>query len=1038
MKTINSKFKKLLTFVLTFAMLLFASQTLFHIFSSKKVAYAVSSNILEVKLDNPNFVPSGSQSSYPIEPADYTLVNADFTEISDSENVNAENIGVIKRDEDEFKSLYPYSNPNNASEEYMLVIDSPASAHVGYVMDNAIAMSSNSNYMLTVDVFTNANGIAELYLVDSDNDNEILSSILFAGKANSWTTYTFVVKTNDNSSSNIKLAMFHNGAGAVLFDNLSAHQLNDSALSSVASDAVELDLNDQVITSYEMTSKNNYLFREGGSNLENSSYSYVLSDDKEAFDGTNEFAFRAENINKCSSLYTSSNDFLSLEQNRVYKISVKAKVIDLDGKITLSLIATNSDGDIASEDLADENPTITISSNTSSELMNNYSTFTFYVLSNPTEISNYRLSINFGGEDGAVGKLYISNVTVSYTNYSTFSNATGDNVASADLSSSTAITSDNVDEEGNTYLINGNFNSVEVEDYSKAYPITPSGWEVSSGNYQQYYGVVNTDSTEWAKWASSDYTNLINPNSPSGSFNNNILMLYNATNDTLSYTSTAKTLAVESNYRFTINIKTQNAPATISLVTTLKEKEVVLASTSVDTNFEWKTVELNLKTAYQALDVSLKITLNTSKGYGYLYADNALVNVSKNTVVADYSTSADLHDFYANNGKGDFATPNFISGESKDGVIYGIVNTNNINNNNIISSADAEQRTKFLSIGENKNILAIRSTDTTHYTVNSTIGFDLSTDKYYSISIKVFTYNHLNQTADKLDNLTASLSISGFDGGFTNITTASLNSDNTINNGWKTYTFYINPTSDVTNANIQFSLGSASNECAGTVFFTDIEFKDDLTDFNSVSEDEYNKILAQSSNSDENEDTESEEEPTNNLGNINWGYVLPTILFSLAIVIAVVGVCVRKIKWKKPVKKSKNEYDRNLTVNRQVYLRKATAIKESKLRELNKQLTNLTTQRSEYEAKYKKDLANLRDLKIKRADKSDINSVEKELKKNQRLVASIGVDISKVETEINYVKTDAYINSLIKKLSTDKTSTQQNETNENSEEKTNK
>ncbi len=1024
MRTINSSIKKSICYMLSLAMFLFASIGLIAIFDNEYVSYASSSNIKEIELNNPNFVPSGSQSSYPIDPSNYTLIGADFEEVEDSESVNATNIGTIKRDEEDFKNLYPYSNPNNTNEEYMLVIDSKSRANVGYIMDSAISMSADSNYMITVDVYTNASGIAELYLVDSNNDNEIVSSILFAGKANNWTTYTFVVKTNYNSSTNIKLAMFHNGAGAVLFDNISAYQLNDSALTSVSSDATIIDLNDQTLTRYDMTSSNSYIFREGPSNVEDSTYSYVTTNDEESFDGTNNFAFRAENINTTTSLYTTKNDFLTLEQNRVYKISVKAKTIDLDGEITLSLIATDSNGDIASDDLADENPTITISTNTSSELTNDYTDFNFYIVSNPIQSANYRFAINFGGEDGAKGKLYLSTITISFVDYSTYSNASGSNIATANLSSKFAITEDDVTEENNYYLLNGNFNSVEVEDYLNAYPITPSGWTVETGSYDQKYGVVNTDNAEWNKWANnSNCTNLINPNSPSANSNNNILMMYNSTNDVLSYTSSAISLEKESNYRFTLNIKTQNAPATISLITTLDKKEVVLSTLTINTNFEWKVAELKLNTAYQALDVSLKVTLNTSNGYGYTYIDEACINLSSINEKADYSTSADLNNLFANNGQGNFATPDYISGESNDSVTYGIVNTSNINDNTIISNNDKEQRASFLMIGDNKNILAIRSLENVYYTLSSDLGYDLTSGNYYSISIKVFTYNHLAVSGEELDNLNASISISGFNGSFTNIITANLNSDNSISNGWKTYTFYINPTSDITGATIQFSLGSASNECSGTVFFTDIEFNDDLTSFDSVSENEFNKILEQSTSTNEDDSTSSDTDTENETYPINWGYILPTILFSLAIVIAVVGVCVRKIKWKKPTKKSKNEYDRNQTVSKQVYMRKATSIKESKIKELSKELDSLFAQRNEYESQYKKDLSSLREMKIKRADKSDINKLEKEMKKNQRLSANIGINITKIQNELSYVKSDAYMNNLIKKLASEKTKT---------------
>ena len=145
-------------------------------------------------------------------------------------------------------------------------------------------------------------------------------------------------------------------------------------------------------------------------------------------------------------------------------------------------------------------------------------------------------------------------------------------------------------------------------------------------------------------------------------------------------------------------------------------------------------------------------------------------------------------------------------------------------------------------------------------------------------------------------------------------------------------------------------------------------------------------------------------------------YLIPTIIFALAIVICVVGVFTRKIKWKKPSKKSKNAYDRNSTVSKQYYERKATMVREEKLRELNKQLEQLHADRIQYEEDYKHNMSKLREMKIKRANKHDIAKLEAEMKKNQRNSSTFGISVSRIEKEIEYMKTDLYYKSLVKKL----------------------
>ena len=55
-------------------------------------------------------------------------------------------------------------------------------------------------------------------------------------------------------------------------------------------------------------------------------------------------------------------------------------------------------------------------------------------------------------------------------------------------------------------------------------------------------------------------------------------------------------------------------------------------------------------------------------------------------------------------------------------------------------------------------------------------------------------------------------------------------------------------------------------------------------------------------------------------------------------------------------------------------------------------------------------------MKIKRANQAEINKLQKEMKKKQKLSATIGLSIAKLESEIDYTKSDQYLNSLMKKL----------------------
>ena len=62
----------------------------------------------------------------------------------------------------------------------------------------------------------------------------------------------------------------------------------------------------------------------------------------------------------------------------------------------------------------------------------------------------------------------------------------------------------------------------------------------------------------------------------------------------------------------------------------------------------------------------------------------------------------------------------------------------------------------------------------------------------------------------------------------------------------------------------------------------------------------------------------------------------------------------------------------------------------------------------------------MRELKIKRAPSSEISALDKDMKKNRKLASAIGLNINKLEAELNYVKSEAYLKALIRKLSTEK------------------
>lgn len=993
----------------------------------KYEVFATGVSSIPVSISNANF-NSSTKTSYPYSPSSYTAYNQGAKVDSNSDSDANISAGVINLSNEKYESKFALAK-RTSLDDYVLMIDSTTetdgkttmhNANYGFQTSSSIKMDANSKYMFTVDVFTVTNAqIGSLYLFDSNGEE--ISSIKNINSYNTWTTYTFFVSTNSDESIDAKLGMYLEGAGIVLFDNISAFKLSDTEYELTKKTAIsgtykEEDRIDNIEKTYIVNSNGNFEDKEDSSKVFNftateyefnkeSSLSRVMDSD-----GQNDMALLLKNVDETYAQYETEDNFLTFEQNTIYKVSVNVKTKNLSGTATLGLMRTDIDEDDENY-TTDYDKTIEITSNSvsnSDSVTNDYKTYSFLINSHSSQSVSYKFTFGLGKEDNkTTGEMYISELEVSKITYSSYNSATtGSGTEKINFVSAYSNSS--------IMLDNGDFNTFEIADYNNPMPATPTNWTVKTGENTQKYGVVNTKTFD----ADLSSLNLSNLKNPSKDQNNNILMMYNSTADTLSYVSKTKSLQAKSYHKFEISVQTQNAPLKISLVTTKDNAEVELASKIVDTNYIWQNISIYIYSGYQAMDVSLKLTLNTND-YGYAYVDDAKFNYStypltstqleeafKTAENSDYSLKFDASDILNSNSSENFASSTLFSSEKVSGVESGIISLNSSHLDEIIyNSSDLE---KFNSIGG--NVYGIRATDDVNYTVKSNVGFKLTTgtDVYYKISVSVYTQNiSSNNSEADLNSVGASLKLTGFDSTFTSIKSE---------NKWTTYTFYIQAESDTTTY-LEFSLGNEDVKAKGDVFFGNIEFKDDVTatEYNSAKETEIVKIVKAETKETEDEETESSSD-SSKISNSTWIYLIPSLLTALAILIAVVGIAVRKIKFKKPRRKTKTSYDRNRTVSIQYYTRKATTLREEKLRELKADLEKINAERKKYEDEYKRDLATLRTMKIKRANPAEIAKMEKDLKKNQKLSANLGLTANKISNELAYTKTDAFLNAMIKRL----------------------
>ncbi len=963
MKTITKNIKYIIFSSLALLLMLISGIGLFQIQNRQ---YKTEASMQNVTITNANF-DSNTSSSYPFSPSGFTASGSakDFG-VEDSS-------GVI--------SLKKYGFMQNSTDDYALMIKSNSPIYFGYTTSSTITLKKDSYYMISVDVLTSDSGVASLKLMQ---DDEVYTSMTNITSENTWITCTFMIKTNQNNDSNIKIGMYlNNSKGTVLFDNLSAQKLNPSTFLDVSEDLdeykekhLDVDKREGVLNTYNLSD----IFEND------------IAYDSFANDGAVTKSVVLKSLTGANISRETEDDFLTINQNSIYRITVYAKTVDLDGKATLQLIETGNKKENSTDILS-------ITANTSSTDYNNFQAYDFYIKGYPDRDTTYKFKFSLGDEENAdtTGELYISRIVTRNVKSSTFSPiSTGSTIAKIDLTTNfTNVSSFMVD--------NGNFNNFDIEDLTNPFPATAKDFTVTTGSDTQYHGVINTKDFNGL----SDMHNFINPYDPKDSTskgNNNVLMMYNHSVDTLIYESKTKTLSANTYHRFNMKVQTQGAIANIALVsndTIIAEKEISTGARN------WQDVDFYIYSGNQDIDLSVRITLSTDN-FGYAYIDDIYFGYLADLAQYDYSIET-AYKAQPNDNKIDLsdilANKTYIGATEAENITTKIIDLTD--SHNIV---DDSYRSAFSALeSENKNALSIHAKGDVEYTFTSKLGFKLNANEYYKISLSVYNQKCLANFEGEDKMSTLDISLTSFEDCFV---------EKNSYNEWTTYNFYIYPDTTITTY-LNFKLVSKEESIKSDTIIANIQFMNkangfDETAFNSNAEANVVKLKKVTTPTDNTTPTDTNKTPSNKS---LWFYILPSVAFAAIIVVAVVVVVLKKVKWKKPSKKVKTDYARDKNFSKQVYLRKATALREEQTIEMKKSLDSLLEERAKFEDEYKTTIAKVRELKIKRGDANEIAKLERELNKNRKSSAHIGVKINKLQDELNFMQTDTYLNALAKKLS---------------------
>lgn len=994
-------------------------------------------------------ITNGSFSSYSSS-AEYPYTLSDFSNLGNL--TPSMKTGAIKVDEKTYNKNYikygftdeyglrESGNPGQVgTDNSILMINTKESSDYSYV-SKEFTLSANGTYYISVSAKTiGPNCLASVYLLN--NDKVYGDCIIENIQTNDWTDYTFFVTTNSYEDVKLQFGMrignLTSGAnGCVLFDELHAGKISKDSMNTYIQSTnpthyrcADIEMKngyknynfDNNLVVYEKDSsgnfvpnnyaKNYFTIKEGGENREYSIDDGILT------------------MTADKSYVNFEGEEETFAPNTTYRFSIKAKVSSAissgSAYVKLNEILDEKDRyedfkDSTSSTLTAKEGKLTISSVTTNKIEDGFVEYVVFIHAGEDLPTKAKFSFGLGTEDSsATGTISFKNFKIERVPYSAYSVvSSGTSVAKIDIADRISIDSEK-------FFSNGTFDKMQSNSIDGVpYPATPSDWTISKEDEgSQLSGVVNLSQLDLVTEKYKDVLsgNISALSSCTSTMNNNVLMIYNGAKDVKYYTSSSKSLSANKYYRIRANVYTHLWNTSSSATVVLKCGDAILGKVeNINTNDSWKQVEFYVHTATTSTSVKLELALGygDNSSNGYVFFDNIEIASSDSayTYENSYAKEIDLNNYLLDSGefKNGYNQPALFKGENlgSNNVNAGIIDlTDDLVLRNVTSDAEM---LKALKDGDRKSALIISSTlsKDVYYKYTSAVACNFESGSYYRLSFYLFT-NNLAQE-EKEENTENGKLAQGANVTLTGLENAKFSYEQS-NGKWTKYEFYIGLNSSAS-SNLEYSLGSSFTGCSGIALLTDVKLeKIEKTDFeDATSSATCLKIDTVESSS------EDDEENTDKKNNFSWAYI-PTIATFLAVVVAVVGIFVKKnVKFKKHTKNGRVAYDRDETVLKNKFRRIAIDKRDAELREMSKECEELTSLRAEYEEKYKEALNRLRSTKLANRDgskKHEIFAIEREVKHISKEVARLGVQVNNYENEIEFMKTEAYLVDMEKRLS---------------------
>ena len=743
-----------------------------------------------------------------------------------------------------------------------------------------------------------------------------------------------------------------------------------------------------------------------------------------------------------------SND-VSINANEIYKIKAYYKISELSSGNVYMFVEEN-DNVLTAYNLTEDQYTLTaqtassaVTTNGDNDFVNDYGVIEFYVKGGALYNSSINVSLGLGKSDeAATGCVVFDDITIEKATTEEYDAAT--NKVALNSSSGTLT------------VPNGNFNLVTIDNYN--YPLTAQNWTTEGGDGLLFDGVISTEDSQYKNYIAkynelkaSGVEDIDNPYywatyaNPGNSRNSktapdNIMMLANIHKSWQKLTS--ENISVDANGTYKLNFKyktynTSSQNSTIKVSLYGEDGFKLFESETLSTNGKWQDYSIYLKSFAGASNVYIVIDFGTSdeKVEGFAYFDNFELSTIESSEYDNKVNTAegngdifgivDMTNFYLNIPTNDITddlssttTPAYsgsVSSSDGSAINGGIIKSDKFTEN---SPFYIEKETED---EESKNVFFIQSQGVGSYVIQSNFNLDMTAESYYVLSFKLktnFNYNNDGVELDKKKDYSygVTFGLTGFD----------YMTELVSNDGYETYTMYFHPTEDAS-GKLYIALVCDTMETSGSMAIYDIAFEEsDETAYTTASDtidgknydiNEDRVFISNADSTDDgtdddtSDDTTDDEETTTNNNNFNW-LIIPSLITGIAIIIAVVGSILRKVKIKKVERKKKETYDRKSSLNVDAIKLKARKQRDEEILEVKSTIDKFQKELDNLEQLHKQKVLNLREK-----DKGQVSKeTDKEFKVFAQKRTVIVEKIDSLNKQIENLSTPEYLLSLERKV----------------------